>query len=468
MSERMADLDAAWLHMERPDNLMVVNVLLTMAGPLSRAQLRGLLAERVLPVFRRFSQTVDDPALTLGPVSGPAWVDEPELDVDDHLHARVLPSPGDDRALRAVVDEIASTPLPAGAPLWEMHLLTGHAKGCAVLLRTHHALADGAALQTLLLTLTDPLPGEVPVPRRELDRTPPTTPPVPGPIGRVLERAADTARAVTESTAALGSPVLAALVDGDAARDLVDVTATDATMLTKLGVGMRPEPNMLQGPLSTQTRFGQTAPVALSAVTAVSRAAGATVNDVLLGVLTSALRRYLQDHDALVDEVVVILPIDQRDPAAPMLTGLGNDFGLVFLALPTGLTGVRLHRQVALERMCVIKGTREATFTKKVLRTVGRLPARVQNAWIDTFAGRASAVVTNVVGPPRAVTVAGTQVRDVMVWAPMIGPVGVGVSFLSYAGRLRIGLATDAELVPDHDDLLRLLDLELARIASEG
>ena len=364
----MADLDAAWLHMERPDNLMVVNVLLTTASPLSGGQLRGLLAERVLPVFRRFSQRVDDPALTLGPVSGPVWVDEPELDIEDHLHLGVVPSPGDSRALHAVIDELASTPLPAGRPLWEVHLLTGYGKGCAVLLRTHHALADGVALQTLLLTLTDPLPGDTPVPRRELDPTPPTTPPVPGPIGRVLERAADTARAVSETTAALGSPVLAALVDSDAARDLVDVTTTDATMLTKLGVGMRPEPNLLQGPLSTRTRFGQTGPVALSEVVTVSRAAGAGVNDVLLGVLTSALRRYLQDHDGLVDEVVVILPVDQREPAAPVATGLGNDFGLVFLALPTGLTGVRLHRQVAKERMRVVKGTREAAFTKKVLR----------------------------------------------------------------------------------------------------
>ena len=77
-------------------------------------------------------------------------------------------------------------------------------------------------------------------------------------------------------------------------------------------------------------------------------------------------------------------------------------------------------------------------------------------------------IVTTVVGPPRAIELAGARVRGVMAWTPMIGPVGVGVNFLSYAGRLQIGLATDAELVPDHDHLLRLLDLELARVASEG
>lgn len=457
----MADLDVAWLHMERPDNQMVVNLLLTLDRPLTEPAVRAWLTERVLPVSRRFRQRVDEPALTFGPVSGPAWVDVGEVDLDEHLHVRAVPAPGDDRALHAVVDELAATPLDPGRPLWELHLLTGHGRGCALLLRSHHAVADGGALVAVVLEATDAPAGAPPLVRRELDDTPPPRPALPGPLGRVLERAGEAARAVTATTTALGSPVLAALVDADAARDLVDVTASDTAMLAKLGVGMRPEPNLLQGPLSSTKRFGWTSAVPLADLAAAGKAARFTVNDVVLAALTGALRTYLQRHDGLVEEVVVVVPVDLREKGAPLPSGLGNDFGLVFLALPTGLTGSGLHRRVVAERMRVLKGSREAAFIQGVLRAVGGLPARVQNSWIDTFAGRASAVVTNVAGPAVPLELAGVRVRDLLAWVPMTGPIGVGVSIVSYAGRLRVGLAADAELVPDHDELLALLDAEL-------
>ncbi|GAB2935592.1 wax ester/triacylglycerol synthase family O-acyltransferase [Rhodococcus aerolatus] len=468
MSERMADLDVAWLHMERPDNAMVVNLLLTLERPLDLAAVRTWVAERVLPPFRRFRQRVEEPAVTFGPVSGPAWVDVDEVDLDAHLAERAVPAPGDDAALHRVVDELASRPLPTDRPLWELTLLTGHGDGCALLLRSHHALADGGALVQLVLTATEPPAGEERLPRLELadDRPPP--PSVPGPVGRVLDRAADAARAVTATTATLGSPLLAALVGGDAARDLADLTASDTTMLAKLGVGMRPEPNLLQGPLTPAKRFGWTTAVPLADVVAVGKAGGFTLNTVVLGALTGALREYLRRHDGLVDEVVVICPVDLREKGAPMPAGLGNDFGLVFLPLPTGLTGARLHRRVVHERMGVIKHSREAAFIQGVLRTAGGLPARAQNAFIDTFAGRGTAVVTNVAGPPAVVELAGVAVRDILAWVPMTGPVGVGMSIVSYAGRLRVGLAADADLVPDFEDLLGLLDAALADVVAEA
>ena len=468
VSERMSELDAAWLHMERPDNAMVVNLLLTLSGPADLATVRGWFAERVLPVFRRFSQTVDDPVVTFGPVSGPAWVDVAAVDLDEHVTQVAVPAPGDAAALHRAVDELASRPLPTDRPLWSLTLLTGHGDGCALLLRSHHALADGGALVALVLTACDAPDGAEPLPRPELHDARPGRSGLPGPVGRVLERASSTARAVTATTATLGSPLLAALVDGDAARDLAGLTASDTTMLAKLGVGMRPESNLLQGPLSPAKRFGWTSAVDVADVSAVAKQGGFTLNDVVLGALTGALRTYLQRHDGLVDEVVVVCPVDLRERGAAMSSGLGNDFGLVFVALPTGLAGTRLHRRVVHERMTVVKESREAAFIQGVLRTAGGLPARAQNAFIDTFAGRGTAVVTNVAGPPRTVELAGVAVRDILAWVPMTGPIGVGMSIVSYDGRLRVGLAADAELVPDFDDLLVLLDGALAEVAAEA
>jgi diacylglycerol O-acyltransferase / wax synthase len=95
---------------------------------------------------------------------------------------------------------------------------------------------------------------------------------------------------------------------------------------------------------------------------------------------------------------------------------------------------------------------------------MGQLPAAVQNAWVDAFAGKATAIVTNVSGPPHRVQIAGTPVAGMMGWVPVTGPLGLGLSIVSYAGQLTVGLASDAHLVPDHDRLLALLDDEVGAL----
>ena len=88
----------------------------------------------------------------------------------------------------------------------------------------------------------------------------------------------------------------------------------------------------------------------------------------------------------------------------------------------------------------------------------------MQNAWVDAFAGKATAIVTNVSGPPHRVQIAGTPVAGMAGWVPVTGPLGLGLSIVSYAGQLSVGLASDAHLVPDHDRLLALLDEEVGAL----
>ena len=107
-----------------------------------------------------------------------------------------------------------------------------------------------------------------------------------------------------------------------------------------------------------------------------------------------------------------------------------------------------------------VKSSREGVFVYTMLQWMGQLPAAVQNAWVDTFAGKATAIVTNVSGPPHRVQIAGTPVAGMMGWVPVTGPLGLGLSIVSYAGQLLIGLTSDTHLLPGHDRLLALLDEE--------
>jgi diacylglycerol O-acyltransferase len=176
------------------------------------------------------------------------------------------------------------------------------------------------------------------------------------------------------------------------------------------------------------------------------------------------LRRYLLEHDALAEEVLVIVPVNLRPGGASLPAGLGNGFGLVFVPLPTGEPdpGRRQARVKAL--MDQIKSSREGVFVYAMLELMGQIPAAAQNAWIDAFAGKATAIVTNISGPRHRVQIAGTPITGMLGWVPVTGPLGLGFSIFSYAGQLRVGLASDAHLLPDHDHLLALLNEEVSAL----
>ena len=148
----------------------------------------------------------------------------------------------------------------------------------------------------------------------------------------------------------------------------------------------------------------------------------------------------------------------------PMPAGLGNQFGLVFVRLPTGETDQGRRRARVKAQIDQVKSSHEGAFVSAMLEWMGQLPAAMQNAWVDAFAGKATAIVTNVSGPRHRVQIAGTPVAGMMGWVPVTGPLGLGLSIVSYAGQLSVGLASDAHLLPDHDRLLALLDDEIGTI----
>ena len=335
-TERMDPVDVAWLHMDRPTNLMVVNTVLWFDVPVDQALVLQVFEERVVSRFRRFRQRVADPALTLAPWAAPEWVDEAGFALAEHVSRTRLPAPGDQEALQRAASELASRPLRKDRPLWELHLLEGYGDGGALLLRTHHAIADGGALMQVLLSLTDPLDagehtGVLPV--HDDTAGPPL---LPGPGGRTARRAVAAATRAMSAAGDLSAALRASLTDPRKAAELAGFARADAAMLRKLVFGLTADRNRLQGPLVPGKQRAWTRPVPVGAVKAAGAAAGSTVNDLMMAAITSALRRYLLEHDALAEEVLVIVPVNLRPAGASLPAGLGNEFGLVFVPLPTG------------------------------------------------------------------------------------------------------------------------------------
>ena len=155
---RLGVQDALWLEMDRPNNLMVVDSVVWTAEPLDFDKVRAVVTERLIeryPVFRSRAVKDDDGV----------WCWEPfaDFDFDDHVRIVNLKKPSDPRSLQAVVAAHRTEMLDRNLPLWQAIWIRRYRKGSAMILRTHHAIADGMRMVQLAMSLFDASPQGGPI-----------------------------------------------------------------------------------------------------------------------------------------------------------------------------------------------------------------------------------------------------------------------------------------------------------------
>ena len=128
---------------------------------------------------------------------------------------------------------------------------------------------------------------------------------------------------------------------------------------------------------------------------------------------------------------------------------MGNAFGLVFLTLPIGIADPARRLRAIKKEMDELKVSPEALVSFGVLSLMGMAPVEVEQLGLRFFGRKATVVLTNVPGPREPLYMAGRKVDKIMFWVPQSGHMGLGISILSYAGGVMLGIATDAGLVPD-------------------
>jgi WS/DGAT/MGAT family acyltransferase len=230
---------------------------------------------------------------------------------------------------------------------------------------------------------------------------------------------------------------------------------------------------VFKGELGTLKRAAWSAELPLCDVKAISREFGGTVNDVMLTIVTGALGRYLRASHAELHglEIRATIPVNVRNPGTE--DELGNCVGTLLLDLPLCVPNPAERLAELKRRMGRIKDSPEAVVTSIGLRLVGRLGARAQQLLVGAVGSKATLVVSNVRGPEERIYLAGAAVGEILAWVPKSGGLGISVSILSYAGGIRLGIITDAGLVPDPETLATGFEaefealLELAREMEE-
>lgn len=444
-------VDAMWLNMDRPENLMVIDSVLWTDEPVDWERLIDVIQRRMLDVYPVFSQRPRD--LPRG-ISLQYWEDDPEFDLKNHIVRATLDEPADAATLQRYVESQMHVPFDRAHPLWQFHFVDGYAGGSAVVTRFHHALADGIALAQVLLSLTDDLRegdlAEESVVLRQ--RRPGSRWPDPGAL---VGRASSAVRGGLHMLSELPS-----LAQPGKVLDVLNMTGALAQVVDTLITTNLPA-NPLKGPLGIHKRAVWSNERSLSSIKRVGRALDATVNDVVIAAVSGALHTYLADHGFDPMDLSTMVPVNIRPPGEPLPRTLGNRFALVFLPLPIGSRAPLLRVAESKRRMDVIKISPMAMVTFGVISATGLTDPHIERYVVDYFAAKAFGVTTNVMGPGRKRYLAGASMEGTLGWVPGSGRQTTGICIFSYNGKVRVGFKTDATVVPDAEKLVAAFDAEL-------
>jgi WS/DGAT/MGAT family acyltransferase len=464
IGERMSRVDTAWLRMDNDVNQMVIVGVWLLRPGVRLAAVRRRVADKLL-AYPRFSQRVEEDAL------GARWVHDSGFDIERHVVAEALATGAEaspKQALQRRVGELAAVALDRRWPLWQMHLVEDHEGGSALVVRVHHCMADGVALMTVMLSITDggtdpPRPHQGPRFDGTLHAATGVAPPVGAaaaaeagmdwlseavlqPLVELTAQAMDLyGQSVARSAKLRGDP----RSPGGGSAELSRMAAQVVQDLASLALMPDDSPTRFKGHPRGIKRVAWGPSVPLDEVKAVGQALNASINDVLLSCVAGALGRYLRDQGdgTAGHQIRTLVPVNLRP--LEQAWQLGNRFGLVPLLLPIGMADPVRRLQAVRDGMAALKGSYQPLMAYAVLAMAGVLAKPAQDALLDLFAKKVTAVMTNVPGPKEKLRFCGASVEQTLFWVPQSSHIGMGVSILSYGGEVQFGLMTDAQLCDD-------------------
>jgi diacylglycerol O-acyltransferase / wax synthase len=429
--ERLTGADRTNLMSERPGVPWHVGLVGVLDGAPLIAADGSLAVDRVADALRqalwrepRLRQVIRRTRPLQGP---PVWVDAAAVPIEQHLRVEPVPPPGDEPAFLDTCERVLAPPMDRSRPLWDVTLLPGLVGGrVGLVVRLHHAVADGVAALRILAALLDGPPATT------------TARPTPAPSGAQLAADAWRVRRRSLRASVRRRP------------DWHHATSTVRALrgqLAELRHPAQPFPRTsLTRPLSANRQLAVLR-LPLAAVRAAASTHGGSVNDAVLAAVAGGLHAVLASRGEPADVPVrASVPVSLRVAGAAEGDPLGNRVGVLLVALPLDEPdpGRRVARIAATTREEKVRA-RQAGALVVMSTTLGvrlALPLLRRQRLVSVF-------VTNVPGPATRLSLAGAELLEAYPAAPIAGNVTLGVGVLSYAGDLSLGLVTDADAWPD-------------------
>ena len=441
-AERLSGLDASFLYLERKEIPLHMAGVFLFDGPLPFDDFVRRMDSQ-LHLIPRYRQVVCAPPYNVG---YPVWRDDPEFDIGRHIFPVHLEAPGGRAELEDLTGRTLSTLMDRSKPLWDLRVVDGLKDGRgALIVRIHHSLADGIAGAALVLKVM-------------LSATPETSWAGRKPRVRMPPKPASEPSLVAAIASAIGSS-LGHLIDaGTGAVSIGQTLLRDRKTLSESSAVLAELAGSVERLPFNKRRSGDRqfcwTEVELADVQAVRAAAGGSVNDVVLTVLTRALAHYVQAHGETVDHRMmrIVCPVSLRQDNGE---SLGNRLSFLVVALPLDVANPVSLLQTVAVRTATMKKVRAADALSVVANCFGIAPPAVQAMlWrgiseVTLPLPLFNMICTNIPGSPEPLYCVG---RRLLTWYPQVPTgydLGINCAVTSYCGKLSFGLIADTQAAPD-------------------
>src|SRR6478609_8803477 len=460
--ERLSGLDASFLYLETPAQLMhVCGVIVldpsTMPDGYTFEAFRDEIDRRVrdVPEFTRRLRKVP-----LG-LDHPIWVHDRHFDIDRHVHRLALPSPGGPAELAELTSHLAGLPLDRSRPLWEMWVIEGydgaHAHDSVVVfMKMHHATVDGVSGSNLLSHLCS----------LEADE-PPMAPAEPLELGREPGQGELFGRSLVTT---LTRPLNAVRLLTPSAQ-LITRTVGRARAGTAMAAPFSAPRTSFNGTI-TGRRAIALADMDIEDIRQIKNATGTTVNDVVLAIAGGALRSYLIDRDELPSSsLLATVPVSVREESKR--SGGANKVSALFARLGTDIEDPLERLQDLAQSNKNAKEHHQAISADSLQDWAEFAAPRTFGLAVRAYAGWKlpekhpvvhNLVISNVPGPPVPLYFMGARIDGLYPLGPVFHGAGVNITVMSNNGQVHVGIIACRESMPDVDDLVKRFPVELAAL----
>jgi len=455
--DRLTAVDASFLHQEGPSSHMHVGGLTIVEGPPPTMEEFLEQIRKRLHLVPRYRHKLAYTALDSG---RPVWVDDPGFNLEYHVRHTALPLPGSWEQLRNLTARIFSQALDRSRPLWEMWLVEGlWDDKFALITKTHHSLIDGIAGVDLATVLFDLSPE--PEPLRHSGR-----PWKPKPEPDATDLIAVGVRGVMRAGVEMASGAVQALTHPERTLERAREAAEGIGEIVWAGLNPAPE-TPLNVEIGPHRRFVGIA-ARLDDFKLVKNAFGGTVNDVVLAVVTGALRSFLVERGVRTEgmEMRALVPVSVRT-VGERHEG-GNRIVVMRGPLPIYISDPLQRLRFVSHAMDGLKESKQALGAEVIAGAQNFAPPTIlaQASRLNFSTRLFNLIVTNVPGPQFSLYVLGRRMERVFPVAFLPENHALAVAIMSYAGEMNFGLLGDFDALPDIESIGESIKAELAELVA--
>ncbi len=446
----ISGMDAAFLYAEAPNSPMHVGSLTILEGAMSFEDFKKIIASR-LPLLPKFRQRLVSVPFNL---DYPYWADDPNFDLDMHLHHIALPEPGNWKALRDMSSRVFSGHLDHARPLWSITFVEGLDNvsqvppgSVAILTNIHHVMIDGVSGLGVMGILYDRSAENQ---MNKLAKPIPFKPaPLPNDLSLLLKSYGNF----------MSNPFKLPVAVGQTVWKVVKTQVTPQLANKELPKASFTAPKTIFNENVSLKRTWGSAILELERVKTLKNIMGVTLNDIILTICSGAIRKYLLEKNKL--------PAQPLVANVPVSTRTTEDSGELNNQISNMLIPIATHVEEPIERLELIH---EYTSLGKVrhramgAKTIAKMADSVPFGLANLAAGIYSrynlsqlhrpifnVTITNVPGPQDPLYMNGHKVLSVMGMGPVIDGQGLIIAILSYAGQITISSTSDVSTIPDID-----------------